>query len=74
MAGSQFIKYFTYVISALKDLGKSGTPAEVRDLIAQKLHLSEDELDEQYYARQRYPHRYVNLTERDAALPATPGR
>lgn len=47
MAGPQFIKYFPYVISALKDLGNSGTPAEVRELIAQRLHLSDDELNEQ---------------------------
>lgn len=32
MAGPQFVKYFPYVISALKDLGNSGTPAEVREI------------------------------------------
>ena len=47
MAGPQFIKYFPFVISALKDLGNSGTPPEVRELIAQKLNLSENELNEQ---------------------------
>lgn len=47
MAGPQFIKYFPHVISALKDLGNSGTPAEVRELIAQKLNLSDAELNEQ---------------------------
>lgn len=47
MAGPQFIKYFPYVISALKDLGNSGTPPEVRELIAEKLQLSEDDLNEQ---------------------------
>lgn len=47
MAGPQFIKYFSHVISALKDLGNSGTPAEVRELIAQKLQLSDDALNEQ---------------------------
>lgn len=47
MAGPQFIKYFPYVISALKDLGNSGTPPEVRELIAEKLQLSEDELNQQ---------------------------
>jgi restriction system protein len=47
MAGPQFIKYFPHVISALKDLGNSGTPPEVRELIAEKLKLSTDELNEQ---------------------------
>lgn len=47
MAGPQFIKYFPHVISALKDLGNSGTPSEVRELIGQKLALSEDELNKQ---------------------------
>ena len=47
MAGPQFIKYFPHVISALKDLGNSGTPPEVRELIAEKLQLSVDELNEQ---------------------------
>lgn len=47
MAGPQFIKYFPHVISALKDLGNSGTPPEVRELIAKNLQLSEDELNEQ---------------------------
>ena len=46
MPGPQFIKYFPHVISALKDLGNSGTPPEVRELIAEKLRLSEDELNE----------------------------
>lgn len=47
MAGPQFIKYFPHVVSALKDLGNSGTPPEVRELIADKLQLSEDELNQQ---------------------------
>jgi len=47
MAGPQFIKYFPYVISSLKDLGNSGTPPEVCELIAEKLKLTEDELNEQ---------------------------
>ncbi|TVL97232.1 MAG: restriction endonuclease [Candidatus Brocadia sp. BL1] len=47
MAGPQFIKYFPRVISALKDLGNSGTPPEVRELIAKNLQLSDEELDEQ---------------------------
>lgn len=47
MAGPQFVKYFKYVLSALKELGNSGRPAEVREVIAQKLGLSDDELNDQ---------------------------
>lgn len=44
--GPQFIKYFPHVLSALKELGNSGTPAEVRELIAHKLTLSEEALND----------------------------
>jgi len=47
MAGPQFVKYFKHVLSALKELGNSGRPAEVREVIAQKLSLSDDELNNQ---------------------------
>jgi restriction system protein len=47
MAGPQFVKYFTHVIAALKKLGNSGTPSEVRELIAQELSLTDDVLNEQ---------------------------
>ena len=43
----QFVKYFAPVISALKELGNSGTPSEVRDLIAINLQISDNILDEQ---------------------------
>ncbi|HSN77551.1 MAG TPA: restriction endonuclease [Anaerolineae bacterium] len=46
MAGPQFIKYFPHVITALKELGNSGTPPEVRELIAERLHLTEAILNE----------------------------
>lgn len=46
MAGPQFIKYFPHVITALKELGNSGTPPEVRELIAERLQLSEATLNE----------------------------
>lgn len=46
MAGPQFIKYFPHVITALKELGNSGTPPEVRELIAERLHLTEATLNE----------------------------
>lgn len=46
MAGPQFIKYFPHVITALKELGNSGTPPEVRELIAERLHLTEAALNE----------------------------
>ena len=43
--GPQFVQYFEPVIAALKELGNSGTPAEVRDLIIQKLNISDDFID-----------------------------
>jgi len=46
MAGPQFVKYFPYVLSALKDLGNSGTPTEVRNWIARTLNLPDQVLDE----------------------------
>jgi restriction system protein len=42
--GPQFVRYFAPVIEALKELGGSGRPSEVCDLIAQRLKLSEEEL------------------------------
>jgi restriction system protein len=47
MSGPQFIRYFPHVIDALKELGNSGTPSEVRNIIARKLSLSDDDLNEQ---------------------------
>jgi restriction system protein len=41
--GPQFVRYFGPVIDALKELGGSGRPAEVRDKVAERLSLSEDE-------------------------------
>ncbi len=41
--GPQFVRYFGPVIEALKELGGSGRPAEVCDLIAQHLKVSEQE-------------------------------
>jgi restriction system protein len=46
MPGPQFVKYFRPVIDALKELGNSGTPSEVREIIAKKFNLSDDELNE----------------------------
>ena len=43
--GPQFVQYFEPVIAALKELGNSGTPAEIRDLIMQKLNISDDFID-----------------------------
>ena len=47
MAGPQFVKYFPEVITALKELGNSGTPSEVREHIATKLNLSDNVLNAQ---------------------------
>lgn len=41
--GPQFVRYFGPVIDALTELGGSGRPAEVRDNVAERLSLSEDE-------------------------------
>ena len=45
--GPQFVRYFQPVIDALVELGGSGRPEEVEDVIADKLKLSEDERNEQ---------------------------
>ncbi len=44
--GPQFVRYFAPVIEALKKLGGSGRPDEVRDLIAGMLNISEAEQGE----------------------------
>lgn len=41
--GPHFVQYFGPVITALKGLGGSGRPAEVRDAIAELLTISEDD-------------------------------
>ncbi len=50
MAGPQFVQYFPHVLSALRELGNSGTPPEVREVIAKKLGLSDKQLDEQMHS------------------------
>ncbi|MBE2240141.1 MAG: restriction endonuclease [Caldilineaceae bacterium] len=47
MAGPQFVRYFPDVLIALKNLGNSGTPSEVREQIATNKKLADDELNEQ---------------------------
>jgi restriction system protein len=46
MAGPGFVKYFPCVLNALRKLGNSGTPAEVTDIIAKDLNLTDDDLNE----------------------------
>lgn len=46
MPGPQFVRYFRPVIDALKELGNSGTPSEVREIISDRLHLTDDQLNE----------------------------
>ena len=41
--GPHFIRYFDPVITALKELGGSGTPSEVVEIVAKLKHISEDE-------------------------------
>ncbi len=43
MNGPKFVRFFAPVIEALKELGGSGRPAEVRDVIAGKIGISEQE-------------------------------
>jgi restriction system protein len=46
MNGPKFVRFFSPVIEALKALGGSGRPSEVRDFIAKKLNISEQERTE----------------------------
>jgi restriction system protein len=39
--GPQFIQFFQPVIDALIELGGSGRPSEVKELIAEKLNITE---------------------------------
>jgi restriction system protein len=44
--GPQFIRYFGPIINALKELGGSGRPSEVKDLIVEQEQLSDSEQEE----------------------------
>lgn len=44
--GPQFVKYFGPVIRALRELGGSARPAEVRDKVAEDLQIPEEKIDE----------------------------
>ncbi len=46
MNGPKFVRFFPSVIEALKELGGSGRPSEVRDFIATRLNISEQERTE----------------------------
>jgi len=46
MAGPKFIKYIPPVVAALQELGGSGTPSEVRDIIIRNLEISEETLSD----------------------------
>ena len=46
MSRPKFVKFFSPVIEALKELGGSGRPSEVRDVIARQLNISEQERTE----------------------------
>ncbi|MDQ3304100.1 MAG: restriction endonuclease [Actinomycetota bacterium] len=47
MKGPRFVRYFGPVLTALRGLGNSGTPTEVREAVAQNLELSDGELNAQ---------------------------
>ena len=44
--GPQFVRFFGPVLDALRDLGGSGRPSEVKDLIAEQLNISDEEQNE----------------------------
>ncbi|AIE75625.1 MULTISPECIES: restriction endonuclease [unclassified Synechocystis] len=44
--GPEFVKYFVPLLNALKELGYSGTPTEVKNLIIETLQISEELLEE----------------------------
>jgi len=46
MSGPKFVQFFSPVIKALKELGGSGRPSEVRDVIARQLNISEQDRTE----------------------------
>lgn len=46
ISDAEFLKWFKPIIEALKEIGGSGTPQEVREKIAVDLNLSEEELTE----------------------------
>jgi restriction system protein len=43
MSGPKFVQFFSPVIEALNELGGSGRPSEVRDVIARQLNISEQD-------------------------------
>ena len=45
--GPRFVRYFAPIIEVLKQLGGSGSPEEVRGLVASRLAISEEEQSEQ---------------------------
>ena len=45
--GPQFVRYFQPVLDALVELGGSGRPEEVEDVIAEQSDISESERNEQ---------------------------
>jgi restriction system protein len=47
MAGARFAHYMQPLIEALRELGNSGTPPEVRDTIAKNLNLTDGQIEEQ---------------------------
>lgn len=66
--GPQFVKYFGPVLQALKELGGSARPAEVRDKVAENLNTPETK----FFELQGYPpdnqgmkKQHVNLSDAD---------
>jgi len=45
--GPQFVQFFQPVVDALMELGGSGQPSEVKEIIADKLNIPDEEQSEQ---------------------------
>jgi restriction system protein len=46
MSGPRFVQFFSPILEALKELGGSGRPSEVRDVIARQLNISDQDRTE----------------------------
>lgn len=45
ISGPDFMKYVLPIIEILKELGGSGNPSEVTDLVIEKYNISEEEME-----------------------------
>ena len=52
--GPQFTQYLAPLISALKELGGSGRPSEVKEIIVRKLQLTEEQQSQRSWPAARH--------------------